>query len=299
MYYWVTQFVTSRPVHGLPELMLIGCESQNSPDYGFAGRNRLDHPYCCFQYTLSGEGGFKNAEGEFRVPPGSGFLVEVADSEMEYFYPPEGSEPWKFIYVEFQDGNVKEIVREYTRLYGPVFSIAPDSEIMRTLLGYEREDGATLQLDAIESAELVNGLLLELGRSARIECENGDHSGLVRDALEIIQASLADNINASELAQSLGVSREHLARVFRRELHMSPYAFILDQRLQQACRLLSAGDYNNKEIAEKTGFGSDIHFSQLFKKRLGMTPREFRRSGVPLNRSGVAAIGARVSGNKD
>jgi AraC-like DNA-binding protein len=280
----------------MPELMLVGCESQNTPDYGFSGRERADHPYCCFQYTVSGEGGFRNAEGEFRVPAGSGFVMEVSDPEVEYFYPPEGKEPWKFIYAEFQGGSVKEAVREFTRLYGPIYSLSQDSGPIKTLLDYQRNDGATLSLDAMDSAEIVNNLFVAMGRSARNEQENEDHSSLVRDALLIIEEFIGSNINASILAKKLGVSREHLTRVFRRELHMSPYAFILDQRLQQACHLLHTTDDNNILIAEKTGFGSDVHFSQLFKKRMGMTPKEFRRDGVPLNRSGSVTMQSRSAG---
>jgi AraC-like DNA-binding protein len=296
MYIWVTNFVTSRPVHGMPELMLVGCESQDTPDYGFCGRDRADHPFCCFQYTISGEGGFRNAEGEFRVPAGSGFMMEVSDPEVEYFYPPEGKEPWKFIYAEFQGGSVKEAVREFTRLYGAIYSLSQDSDPIKTLLDFQRDDGATLSLDAMDSAELINNLFVALGRSARNEQENEDHSSLVRDALAIIKDFIGSNINASILAKKLGVSREHLTRVFRRELHMSPYAFILDQRLQQACHLLHTTDDNNIMIAEKTGFGSDVHFSQLFKKRMGMTPKEFRRDGVPLNRSGSVTMQSRAAG---
>jgi AraC-like DNA-binding protein len=276
--------------------MLVGCESQNTPDYGFAGRDRTDHPYCSFQYTISGEGGIRNAEGEFRVPAGSGFLIEVSDPEVEYFYPVDASEPWKFIYAEFQGGSVREVVREFTKLYGPVYNLKQETPVIQALLDYQREDGATITIDAVDSAEIVNNLILALGRSARNELENEDHSSLVRDALPIIRECMGENINASILAKKLGVSREHLARVFRRELHMSPYAFILDQRIQQACHLLHTAEYNNKLIAEKTGFGSDVHFSQLFKKRIGMTPKEFRRMGVPLNRAGSASQLVRTAG---
>ena len=277
MYHWVTQFVTTRPVRGLPELILAGCETQNRPAYHFAGRDRSEHPFFCFQYTLGGAGMFRNACGTFRVPAGSGFLMEVADPAVEYGYPPDETDPWRFIYVEFMGGNVRETVREYLDAYGPIFRLPLDAAVIRRILGFGQGMITTRSIDAIIGARVVTELLMALGRSARRDQENRSHSELIRRALAIIRSNLGAPINATRLARRLNVSREHLSRVFRKELHRSPYAFILHQRLRMACHLLQTTDKTHIEIARETGFGSEVHFAQIFKKKLKMTPKEFRR----------------------
>lgn len=73
------------------------------------------------------------------------------------------------------------------------------------------------------------------------------------------------------------VTPEHLARTMQKHLGLTPTAYINRQRLDVAANLLAHGDGRIVDIASDVGFESLSYFYTLFKRRFGMTPRQFRR----------------------
>ena len=61
---------------------------------------------------------------------------------------------------------------------------------------------------------------------------------------------------------------------------MSPKQFILELRIQRAKQLLGEVRLKISAIADACGFGDAYHFSQIFKKRTGYTPTEYRERNV-------------------
>lgn len=73
------------------------------------------------------------------------------------------------------------------------------------------------------------------------------------------------------------VTPEHLARTMQKHLGLTPTAYINRQRLDVAANLLAHGDGRIVDIASDVGFESLSYFYTLFKRRFGLTPRQFRR----------------------
>ncbi|MNE60244.1 Arabinose operon regulatory protein [compost metagenome] len=83
------------------------------------------------------------------------------------------------------------------------------------------------------------------------------------------------DIGLEELAAIAGLSRAHLIRVFRREFHITPHAYLTDVRIRRARSLLRAGE-TPAEVAAMCGFADQAHFTRHFKARTGITPGQFR-----------------------
>ncbi len=84
-----------------------------------------------------------------------------------------------------------------------------------------------------------------------------------------------DEAMASAL-KALNISRNHLIRLFRRYLKLTPVAYLRRLRIQKALQLLANPNPNILEIALSCGFGSLSHFYACFKKEVGLTPAEYR-----------------------
>ena len=95
-----------------------------------------------------------------------------------------------------------------------------------------------------------------------------------------MQQRLHEELNATKLAELLGISREHLSRLFHAQLGQTPYRYILNEKMQLACQLLKDTDLSIKEICHRTGCNSTALFTRRFKEILHLTPGEFRRVGV-------------------
>jgi AraC family transcriptional regulator len=88
---------------------------------------------------------------------------------------------------------------------------------------------------------------------------------------------LNQNLSLEMLAQQIGYSPYHFARLFRLTSGESPHQFVLRQRLKVAQRLLKETDLPFALVASEIGIPNQSHFTQAFKRRLGMTPLAYRQ----------------------
>ncbi|MEO0348719.1 MAG: AraC family transcriptional regulator [Cyanobacteria bacterium P01_A01_bin.15] len=96
--------------------------------------------------------------------------------------------------------------------------------------------------------------------------------------LDYVDACLVQDIKMADLAQLLGMSPFHFARLFKQSMGISPHQYVIQQRIERAKRLLKQTDYPIIEIALECGFGSHSHLSKQFRRLTGITPKAYRAS---------------------
>ena len=99
----------------------------------------------------------------------------------------------------------------------------------------------------------------------------------IRRVMDFVQAHLDQDISLEALAQQAGFSSYHFARLFRQTIGESPHQFVLRQRIERAQRLLKERDIPLALVAIESGFANQSHFTQAFKRYLGLTPRAYRQ----------------------
>lgn len=96
----------------------------------------------------------------------------------------------------------------------------------------------------------------------------------VRMAVDLLHArDLAEPFVQEALAAQVGVSPNHLIRLFRKDLQTTPQQFWDRLRLEQARARLRQPDIRVKEVAIELGFKHLSHFSKWFKRHTGKTPQ--------------------------
>ena len=95
---------------------------------------------------------------------------------------------------------------------------------------------------------------------------------------EYIDEHLAENIELETLADIAGLSKWHFARAFKQSVGTPPHFYLIQRRLERAQELLAETDLSLAQIALKSGFSDQSHFSRRFRMFLGVTPRSFRWS---------------------
>lgn len=99
----------------------------------------------------------------------------------------------------------------------------------------------------------------------------------MKQVLEFMQAHLDQDLSLDALAQQIGFSPYHFARLFRQTVGESPHQFVLQQRIERAQHLLKKTNVPLAHIAIECGFASQSHLTQVFKRHLGLTPRAYRQ----------------------
>ena len=87
---------------------------------------------------------------------------------------------------------------------------------------------------------------------------------------------LDETFSVERMAGLANMSARHFARVFAREVNMTPMEFLQNARIDCARNLLETSDLPLKTVAYKSGFGSVRHMRFLFGEKLGLTPTQYR-----------------------
>src|SRR6202047_821896 len=135
-----------------------------------------------------------------------------------------------------------------------------------------------LFLDSIEQAMAV---ALVSGQAVRYRPVRISRGGLgparVRRITDLVHARLEDELGLDELAQSVGLSTAHFARMFRKSTGETPHQFVLRQRLERAKSMLRAPDARILDVAGACGFKTQQLFAQVFRDVCGVSPTRYRQ----------------------
>lgn len=99
---------------------------------------------------------------------------------------------------------------------------------------------------------------------------------LAFDIENYILENLSHQPTLGMLSAHFGYTRQYIIRVFKKQFHQTPAAYINDAKLSRAVRFLSEADIRIDEIARRCGFEDANYFSRQFKRKFGLTPSAFR-----------------------
>ncbi len=105
-----------------------------------------------------------------------------------------------------------------------------------------------------------------------------NHLALVCALSKWIEEHLGRVIHLEELAAYSGYSLWHMQKIFKEVTGTSLGKYIRQRRLAGAIHLLCTSDRSIFDIALDFGFGSQSHFTYMFRKEYGITPFDFRQN---------------------
>lgn len=92
-----------------------------------------------------------------------------------------------------------------------------------------------------------------------------------------VLAHLGQPFTIESMAELAGMSARHFARLFAKDVQMTPMAFLQGARIDRARQLLETTDLPLKTVAFHAGFGSVRHMRFLFSEKLGLNPTQYRQ----------------------
>lgn len=114
---------------------------------------------------------------------------------------------------------------------------------------------------------------LQRGRKLSSEAQR-----LVRRAMAYIHTHYTEPISRADIARHVALSNDYLTFCFRKELGITPIAYLNRYRVNQAKNLLATTYNNITEIAMEVGFSDSGYFSRVFRREVGMSPDAYRRT---------------------
>ena len=115
----------------------------------------------------------------------------------------------------------------------------------------------------------LNEIIMQIARSM----ETGNSH--VRQLIKYVQNHFKEEITLQTTAEQLGVSSPYLGRLVQQELNISFNDYLNNFRIERAKELLIEGKLKVYEVAEEVGYASTEYFSRMFKKFVGLNPKDF------------------------
>jgi transcriptional regulator GlxA family with amidase domain len=127
----------------------------------------------------------------------------------------------------------------------------------------------------------------EESRPATTAVKGGLAPWQVRKVTAHVETNLDKPIRSSDLAVAVRLTPCHFSRVFRTSFGESPLRYVTKRRLERAKQLMLSTDSPLCQIALDCGFSDQAHFSRLFRRMAGDTPRAWRRSYIDPQRTAL------------
>ena len=89
---------------------------------------------------------------------------------------------------------------------------------------------------------------------------------------------LNENLTLEQVVDEFELSKSYLNAIFQKYTQHAPMDFFISLKMKRACQLLRASDSYIYEVAQKLGYADQYYFSRIFKKVVGMSPKEYRES---------------------
>ncbi len=162
--------------------------------------------------------------------------------------------------------STQERVRDILRLYGMLPEEGePEDANLKSDAGIGREKLDAYLLEVLEQmAEDLKKPVIPPGRA-------------VENAIAYIQKNYASDISLEETAEQVGVTKFYLGRLLKQERGQNFMEILTDLRLAKALRYIEKGTATNQTISSLVGYNTVEYFQQVFKRKLGLSPGEYRR----------------------
>jgi len=233
---------------------------------------RAPSPCFIIEYIVSGSGYLEINGEKHTLKAGDAYIIHQGDF-CEYYADKENPYTKYWINLECMY-FFTEVLRLYDindRLIRGIDLSGHFEEIFKLEELSDRNDEIYIPL-----SKIVFGMLMDIalhkkqyGKSIKNEL-----AYLVKNELD---KSVGAYITVDDIAKKLYHSKNDVIRQFKKQYNMTPYAYLIEQRILRAKNILVNTDKSLAQIANYLCFSSEYHFSNCFKKKVGVSPREYRK----------------------
>jgi AraC-like DNA-binding protein len=253
-----------------------GYEKRRGGGYDWDGRKRGTEPFAIFQYTISGAGQLAVGKNRYSLGPGRAMMLIVPEDHRYWL---EDGEDWEFFWVSLRGSEALRLAERARSAAGVTPEIAPEAadRLGGLCLALMREQSDPYRASSLAYDFALSVLQTISGSGAA----TGEAPGGVARVLAHLAAHPGKAMSVTRMADLAGLSRAHFSRQFAAATGETPADYLLRENLRHAARLLAAEPPPPvRDVAAQAGFADANYFSKAFRRVFGVTPTEFRASGM-------------------
>lgn len=233
--------------------------------------SRTNHDMFVFEYIISGSGFIEVGDETYKVSSDDVYILEPGIDHTYYSNP---KNPFKKIWVNFYSDVFTEIYKSFGLSGKVVFKNSETLELFEEIQNLKKLSNFSDDI-CYDIAPLLFKILCTLATNHNKLTKFSKTAKLTK---RCIDESIYSKTTIEDIANSLNLSKTHIIREFSKSYGVSPYNYLIQQKIAYAKKMLILNNMNIYEISSQLGFEDSNYFSKLFKKKIGMSPLQYRKS---------------------
>lgn len=251
---------------------------------------REEHDDYLLIYCLEGGGRLTLENKKFRIRAGD---LIVMPKGVAHSYETLKTNPWTIYWVHFDGADAEHFIAHIQQNKNieknPVIHLGMQAKLVSELGALMESRQSSYDLNVfITASNHLRQILTYIAQLRPLEKQRQSADSFNLEAIHsLMQARLHQQLDLDTLAQQINLSKYHFVKRYKELTGTTPINHFIHLKIERACYLLDITPKNINEIAFALGYEDAYYFSRIFKKIMGVSPKQYRQmrdGSVPYRR---------------
>lgn len=229
---------------------------------------RSNSTICCIEYIEKGVGTVKVDDDVFYPEAGDSYMLPIGSN---HHYYSSKDNPWKKYFINLSGTLVENLVDGYGLKNCFCFKGLDVSKELYSIIDFAKKGGGDSTEEIIK---LVNGIFYKMRESVKKQNFTNTAAEKMK---EYLRANATSKFKMENLCEYVSRSESQTIKIFKSAYGITPYAYILNQKISLAKGMLINTNLSVKQIAYNLSFTDEYYFSNVFKNKVGVSPGKYRK----------------------
>lgn len=227
-----------------------------------------------FLYCSEGEGSVLVNGKKYTLRENEAFTIP---RYKKHFYYSDKKNPWSILWVHFKGEDTQYYPLDECRIVKFKSNRVKNRMLFLFDLLFRVLEGNYTLGNFIYISEVLSLIMAE-SYSREKKDEAGQQNKHVTNIIKYMHSHIGENLTLEQICREFELSKSYVNSIFLRCTQHAPMDFFINLKIREACNALRSTDQYIYEIAQRLGYKDQYYFSRLFKKVVGVSPKEYRNN---------------------
>lgn len=223
-------------------------------------------------YCMEGKGVIEVEDEVYHLGKADAFCIP---RHTRHRYYADEKEPWSILWVHFKGENTDYFPVEDRKIVHVNSRHSQNRMVVLFKLLFRVLERNYILGNFIYISQVVSLILSEIYFREKVD-ESTVQNRHVTMVIRYMYDNLDKSLTLETLSEEVQLSKSYLNSIFKSQTEHSPIDFFIHLKMQEACKLLKSTDLYIYEVSGRLGYDDQYYFSRIFKKMVGMSPKEYR-----------------------
>ncbi|MDE6974173.1 MAG: AraC family transcriptional regulator [Lachnospiraceae bacterium] len=227
-----------------------------------------------FLYCIEGEGTIWVNGKKYVLSANEAFCIPHFQ---KHCYFSDKNNPWSILWVHFKGEDTQYFSLDDCRIVKFRSSYASNRMMFLFDLLFRALEGNYTLGNFIYISQVLSVVLAETYHREK-EYDIVEQNKHVTNIVKYMYRNMEENLHLEDICEEFNLSKSYVNAIFLKCTQRAPMEFFTNLKMRQACNMLRSSEMYVYEIAQRLGYKDQYYFSRLFKKIVGMSPKEYKNN---------------------